>query len=150
MIPGHFARRMPRKHWLFPIILAAAISASCSRKEPSQEIIARYQADADLFCQAIVDCMKEEVRQKLNTVPERRDMVLSRMTRDFCKKGQYQLIGRLSSNPAGGTPSTDTGLYESYHECARAVADAKDCAKRREIHQTHSACMKIKNDSVTE
>jgi hypothetical protein len=123
--------------------------ASCSRKEPSAEIISRYQADADLFCQAIVDCMKEEVIQKLHASPERRDMVLSRMTRDFCKKGQYQLIGQLSTDPSPGQPSGSLELYQNYHDCAAAVAGAKDCAKRREIHQTHSACMKIKSESQT-
>ena len=133
--------------FVFPIIVAAIFFASCSRKDASPEIIARYQADADLFCQAIVDCMKEEVRQKLEASPERRDMVLSRMTRDFCKKGQYQLIGQLSTDPTGGQPSNQADLYNSYHECALAVAGAKDCAKRREIHQTHSACMKIKSES---
>lgn len=134
--------------FFFPIILAAVFFASCSRKDPPPEMIARYQADADLFCQAIVDCMKEEVRLKLQASPERRDMVLARMTRDFCKKGQYHLIGQLSTDTAPGQPARPD-LYESYHECAAAVAGAKDCVKRREIHQTHAACMKIRSESGT-
>lgn len=140
---------MARKICVFAIIAAGVFSASCSRKEPSAEIIARYQADADLFCQAIVECMKEEVRTKLQASPERRDMVLSRMTRDFCKKGQYQLIGQLSTDPAPSQPSASAELYANYHECAAAVAGAKDCAKRKEIHQTHSACIKIKSEPQT-
>ncbi len=122
--------------------------SSCQKSDPvTPAVIAKYQKDADLFCNAVVDCMKEEVREKMKGTPERRDLVLSRMTRDFCRKNQYSLIGRLSTDVTGGKAADEASVYRTYAECAKAVSEAKDCQERKRLQTEHPACAKMRAES---
>lgn len=132
----------------FLIPAAAFLLPGCQKSDPvTPAVIEKYQADADLFCNAIVDCMKDEVREKMKATPERRDLVLSRMTRDNCRKGQYSLIGRLSTDVAARGAADEAGIYREYAECAHAVAEAKDCTQRKQLQKEHPACAKMKAES---
>jgi hypothetical protein len=138
--------RLNRILWIHLLLTAVIATAPFCKKEtaPPPEIVKKYQADADRFCGAIVECMKEDVRTRMKDRPERRDMVLKRMDRDLCIKGQYALIGRLSVDPYPEPARTDPESYATYSECADAVAAAPDCDIRRERYNTHPACVKIR------
>lgn len=116
---------------------------------PSQkltpEMAALYQEEAHRMCTAIVDCMKEDVEARLKDEPERRDMVLRRMNRDLCLKGQYELIGRLSVDPTQKVRPASDELYKIYGECSQAVAASPGCAERKTTHRTHPACRKLRD-----
>ncbi|MCE9596718.1 MAG: hypothetical protein K8S54_01995 [Spirochaetia bacterium] len=130
------------------VIFSALFLANCQKSDPvTPEIIQAYQKDADGFCNAMVDCMKEEVKAKMKASPERRDMVVNRMSREFCRKGQYQLIGKLSTDPSAGQALDRHDLYKAYHECSDAVQQASDCEARRSVHKSNPACMKIRSES---
>jgi len=130
------------------VIFFLPLIAGCQKSDPvTPEIIKQYQKDADAFCNAMVDCMKEEVKQKMSGSPERRDMMLGRMTREFCRKEQYSQIGRLSADPSNGQFLDRRDLYEAYHQCSEAVQQAANCMARREIHRTNAACVKIRSES---
>ncbi|MBL8018431.1 MAG: hypothetical protein JNM27_02085 [Leptospirales bacterium] len=130
------------------LIFSVPFWVSCQKSDPvTPQIIEAYQKDADVFCNAMVDCMKEEVRAKMKASPERRDMVVNRMSREFCRKGQYSLIGRLSTDPSSGQPLDRSDLYKAYRECSEAVSQAADCDARRSVHKNNSSCQKIRTES---
>ena len=134
---------------LLTIFIAISVPFSCNRREkPSPEIVARYHKDADRFCRAIVDCIKADISRRLADKPERRDMILRRMTRDLCIKGQYRLIGDISVDPLPDRkrPLPGEEVYRMYSECSRAVAEADNCEDRKRIHKTNEACQKLRKD----
>lgn len=128
----------------------AGFGALCKRRpEVPQALRDRYQADADRFCNAIVDCVKEDTARRLAAEPERRDMVLGRMSVDLCRENQYLLIGSLSADPLGpqpaGMPAGMDEMYAAYSRCSAAVAGAPNCAERRTAYQAHPDCARIRN-----
>ncbi len=133
--------------FLFTLLLIPGAIARCKQepKAPPPEILARYQADADRYCRAIVDCIKEDVAARLRGEPERREMVLKRMSQDLCLKGQYQLLGKLSVDPAPGPGRPyNPDVYVTYGQCARAVVEQKDCERRRATHKQFPACQRLR------
>jgi len=117
----------------------------CRKEEAiNPEIKARYQEDAHTLCQSIVHCLKADMQKNLAD-PVQREHVVRRMTLDLCVENQYRSIGQLSSHPTGGSPLADESLYEAYHQCARAVAQATDCQERKTVHRTHAMCQKLRN-----
>jgi len=119
----------------------------CSKPaDPPPGVILKYQKDAHRYCNAIVNCIKKDISDRLKSKPERRDMILSRMKRDLCIKNQYRLIGKLSVNPdpKKNTLPYDPALYKLYSECSLAVSSAADCTKRKEVHKTHPSCKKLR------
>lgn len=111
-----------------------------------QEVKKKYEADAHRLCNAITDCIKEDVARRLSGSPRRKAMVLQRMTHDLCLKGQYRLIGDLSVDPDPNKKPApyDPEIYRLYSECSRAVARARDCQQRRELHRNHPACRALR------
>lgn len=145
--------RFSRPEQIFPLtslllssLLLSAIG--CKRAvAPPPEVWQKYQQDADQLCNAIVDCMKQEVKTRLADHPQRRDMVLKRMDRDLCIKGQYSLIGKLSVDPSGGKPASyREEYYNQYHNCAIRVVAAKDCTERQTIHRTDPSCIAVRKE----
>lgn len=126
---------------LFVLTLCTRTSA------PPEEVIVRYKADADRFCAAIVDCMKEDVRKRMAHEPERRDMILRRMDRDLCVKGQHVLIGQSSVDLTTKKPAYNPEHYKVYSHCADAVARAKDCAERMRLYQDLPECRTVRGKS---
>ncbi len=88
--------------------------------------------------------MKADVARTLADKPERRDMVIRRMTRDLCVKNQYSLIGSLSVDPGRKEPVYKPEVYKDYSECSRAVAEAKTCDDRKNVRNNHEACRRIR------
>ncbi len=128
------------------VLLLLSLLTHCSRKPepPPPEVVARYQAHAGRLCEAIVDCMKEEVRERLARQPERRDLVLARMDRDLCLKEQYALIGEISVDPTPAAAPYREEHYRLYEACADAVTKAATCEERRDIHRTDTSCVRLR------
>ena len=137
---------------IFSLLLAGVLTGpGCAKeKRPSPEIIARYEQDADRLCRAIVGCIKADISARLAGHPERRDLILKRMSRDLCIKGQYRLIGQLSVTPMPdrNRPRPGPELYRLYAECSRAVARESNCSRRKEIHKNHPACKQIRREPL--
>lgn len=110
----------------------------------SPELRQRYDLDAARLCNAIVDCLKEDVARRLADQPERRDVTLSRMTRDLCKERQFALIGQVSVAPGPAALRTDQEIYESYGRCSASVAAAADCNERRRLYRQDPDCVRMK------
>lgn len=142
--------QMYRRSLISALLLMSTITLTgCHKKEksPPPEIVRQYQKSADLFCNAIVECFKKDVTDRLKDSPDREQLVLSRMNRDLCRKGQYSLIGKLSVDMSKSMPAqTDPSLYKTYEECAMAVAHSPDCKTRKKVHREHPACKKIRGD----
>ncbi len=119
----------------------------CSRKSPDPDpaIVETYQKNADLFCTAIVECLKDDVKNRMKGNPDFRDQIIGRMDRDLCHKGQYSLIGKLSvfQNPQGNA-ETAKEVYNTYERCAKAVSEAPDCEDRLRIHRENPDCQSIR------
>jgi len=117
------------------------------KKRPETLLTDQYYADAKIFCDAIVECMKKDIEDKLKEHPERKEMVIRRMTRDLCLKGQIQLIGNLSVEviPENKNFLDQKILYEEYHKCAKAVSEAPTCDYKKSIHKSHPSCIKIRS-----
>lgn len=135
-----------RNAWLFlPLVVLVPLSAFCSRTStPPESVITAYKADADRFCSAIVDCMKDDVKKRMAAEPERRDMIIKRMDRDLCIKGQYALIGQSSVELTVKKPAFQPEHYKTYSECANAVASAKECTERMKIYRELPACRTVR------
>ena len=129
-------------------LLAGALTLLpyCNQKpaEAPPQVLARYAADADAFCKAIVECIKEDVAARMDDRPERRDMILDRMDRDLCIDGQKKLLGKLSVDPAGKDAGYIAAQYEAYGACTKAVVAAENCEDRRTTHKTDPACVKLR------
>ena len=127
------------------LILFTLMAFACSKNKPEvpEEILARYQKDAGILCEAIVDCMKEDTAKRLAADPVRRDLVLSRMDRDLCRQGQYRQIGDLSSDPDGEGFAFNPEHYEMYSRCSAAVAGAPTCQERLAAHKTNPDCLRL-------
>lgn len=126
------------------MLLFFSIGACDSRPYLSEEQKAAYQKSADQFCRAITRCIKEDVQERLAHEPRYRAHVVSRMDRDLCMKGQYNLIGSLSVDPQSGPPLDQKKLYDLYSECSNAVAGAPDCETRKELHRTYKSCTALR------
>ena len=117
------------------------------KKRPEAQFTEQYYADAKIFCDAIVECMKKDIGDRLKDHPERKEMVMNRMTRDLCLKGQTHLIGELSVEvtPVKNNLSDKKNLYEEYHKCAKAVYEAPSCDDKKSAHKSHPSCIKIRS-----
>lgn len=135
----------PMSNRLFIPVFIFLLFCSKPRSVP-QEVLAKYSADTDRFCAAMVDCIKEETEKHFQGSPERREMVLRRMSRDLCVKGQQSIIGRLSVDPLSKTVVPfNPALYQAYSSCAAAVSEAKTCPDRLRVHRENPDCLKIRN-----
>ena len=129
-------------------ILFVAGFAHCKKKPepPPLEVLQRYPGQADRLCRAVVKCIKEDTARRLADQPQQRDMVLARMGQDLCVKNQYQLIGRLSTEPLGaGAADYDEALYQRYGKCVSAVEAAVDCEARRRQYFEHPECRGLRD-----
>lgn len=128
------------------LLLGAAIFTGACKEKPNlaPALRARYDADAARLCSAIVDCLKADVNERLKNEPERRDMLLGRMTRDLCKEEQFSLIGAASVNVGAAAPLDDEAIYQSYSACSAAVASANDCQARRDAYRNNPDCARLK------
>lgn len=128
------------------VLLGAAIFTGACKEKPNlaPALRARYDADAARLCTAIVDCLKADVSERLKNQPERRDMLLGRMTRDLCKEEQFSLIGAASVNVGPATPLDDEAIYQSYSACSAAVASASDCRARQDAYRNFPDCARLK------
>lgn len=135
---------------LFFLILGLSvgfIAPSCKRKLLlDKEIQTRYNADANAYCNAVVNCLKQEISEKLADEPERRDMVLARMKRDLCVEKQFHLIGDLTTEPYKGKPVLDEKLYNTYSLCTKAIVNAPNCIEMKRIHQEEENCKALRQD----
>lgn len=123
------------------LLLAGSTAIACKRRsEVPPDIAIRYQQDASRLCNAIVDCLKEEVSESLRQQPERRALVLSRMTRDLCREQQYARIGQASAAAGPQSPEFDASVYRAYSGCSQAIAAAEPCAERRRLYREHADC----------
>ncbi len=125
------------------VIAGAILTVGACRKPsstPPKAILVKYQADALRLCGAIVDCIKQDVANRLQGQPERRKMIMNRMTRDLCVKKQTAFIGKLSTDPSGKGFAFKPENYKLYSECSKAVAGAPKCAERRRLHKEHASC----------
>ena len=132
---------------LLPLLLIVPLGACHSNEnQVPLEIQKQYQEDAHQMCQAMVDCMKEEVEKDLADEPAKREWVLGRMSRDLCLKGQYSLIGKLSTDPERPDHFVfRRENYETYARCSRAVSEANNCESRGEIHRQNPDCQKLRS-----
>ncbi len=129
------------------VFLFLSLCAACSRPVvPPESVVAAYKADADRFCAAIVDCMKEDIKKRMAAEPERRDMIIRRMDRDLCVKGQHALIGQSSVDLTTKKPVFQPEHYKTYAECAGAVAGAKECTERMRIYRELPACRTVRGN----
>lgn len=137
--------------WLVSFTLLAWLVGGCARKpELPKEVRERYQKDAARLCHAIVDCIKEDVSRQLAKAPERRDMVLGRMTREHCVENQYRLIGDLSVGMQPGKIKIefDPKLYELYSQCSQTVAGATTCHERKRLHREAPSCVQLRTEAT--
>ncbi len=127
-------------------LLGAAVLAGACKEKPNlaPALRARYDVDAARLCNAIVDCLKADVSERLKDRPERRDMLLGRMTRDLCKEEQFSLIGAASVNVGPSAPLDDEAIYQSYSACSAAVAAASDCRARQAAYRNFPDCARLK------
>jgi hypothetical protein len=127
-------------------LLGAVVLTGACKEKPSlpPELRARYDVDAARLCNAIVDCLKADVSERLKDRPERRDMLLGRMTRDLCKEEQFSLIGAASVNAVPTTPLDDEAIYRSYSACSVAVAAADNCQARQAVYRNFPDCARLK------
>lgn len=140
-------RNTPMRTFCLAAFLSLVLcGSSCNRKptQPPPEIQARYAADAEAYCRAVVDCIKEDVSARLADRPERRDLIVDRMDLDLCREGQLQLLGKLSVDPDGQERDFVPEHYETYGACARAVTAAATCPERRAAHKTDPACVRLR------
>lgn len=140
-------KRILKLHLILPVLLLFPGVSCTEKRAPDPEIVKQYQKNADLFCNAIVDCIKQDVEEHLKSDPVRKNHILDVMNRDLCKKEQYRLIGDLSVNPGKAHVRTDAEIYQHYERCAGAVASAGDCSARREINKTNPDCQILRTVS---
>ncbi len=133
---------------LFALTLAPA---GCKRRPNVPEAVKlRYYQHADRLCRAVVECIKADTARRLAAEPERRDMVLGRMTRDLCREEQYRLIGVPSTSPDLSNARAPFGpeearLYEAYGRCADAVsAQADNCDGVRRAYEEDGNCVEVR------
>ncbi len=132
--------------FIFTMLWLPASQCRKARPEPPDEVKARYFADADRFCHAIVECMKQDIIRRVDRDLRRRDLILSRMNQDLCIKNQYHLIGDLSVSPYGHEASLEEELYQEYHNCAEAVGVATTCQERLQKVKENESCRKIRKE----
>ena len=143
-ISNYSARRSPLTP-VFIFILLSILAPACSKpKDPPAAVKALYQQDAARLCEAITECIKQDVEVRLKNSPHRRKMVLSRMNKDLCLQGQFALVGRLSVNPWGKKPVYNPEHYRWYSACSKAVSAAENCESRRSIHKTFPDCVNLR------
>lgn len=135
---------------MYTRLMICLVLFSFCKPEVDESIQVAYQKNADLLCNAITECLKEEVAQRMESEPERRDLILKRMDRDLCLKNQYRLIGDRSTAISGSNPETEKDLYETYERCAVAVASYDTCARRKQEFETNTNCLKVRSESFTE
>ena len=121
------------------LLLAGCIMflAGCVEK-PDPSIEARYQATADRFCNAIVECLKEDMAQKMKDQPQKRDLFLQRMDRDLCLSGQYQKIAGLQELMDEGT------ILDRYTRCSDTLEASEDCIARLDALKSNPDCKSIR------
>ena len=133
------------------LVLTEFFSFGCSRnRKPPWELEHKYFLNVAQLCNAITDCIKKDIALRMKERPERRKLILRRMSRDLCRKNQFRLIGNLSVDPRAGkySPARTNKLYGIYEQCARAVAQEKDCAKRKQMHLNHPACRRLRSPDI--
>ena len=135
MKPAFFTR----KPYAFLTIALALFLAQCVER-PDPDVEARYQASADRFCNAIVECLKEDISEKMADQPRKLDLFLQRMDQDLCRSGQYQKIQGLQQRMEEGT------LLERYERCSVALESTEDCKTRIELLKENSDCRSIRTD----
>ena len=109
----------------------------------------QYREQANALCRAVLECIKADVAERLADTPQRRDMVLARMSQDLCLEEQMLLIGSLSTAPLGPTPADySPELYERYGRCSQAVTATPDCATRRRVYFENPDCSGLRGSSA--
>ena len=131
--------------FIIPFFLILSVF-SCKEKEeyPSEEILLKYQENADRFCRSVVECFKKDAEKRLEEFPERSRLITSKMDMDLCRQNQYKLIGETSVSIHKTHPSSDPEHYRIYENCSLAVSSEKDCESRLKIYRTNSDCKRIK------
>ncbi|MCB1140324.1 MAG: hypothetical protein KDK23_16320 [Leptospiraceae bacterium] len=121
--------------------IIAAISLSlfffACAEQPDPALEKKYQETADQFCQAIVECLKEDLSEKLKDQPRKRDLFLQRMDQDLCRKGQYQKARGLQEQMDEGT------ILERYRSCTDALKASESCKSRLSLLKENPDCRSI-------
>ena len=123
------------------IVLVASFlilaSAYC-RPTPNESLRNQYQDVANKFCTAMVDCMKEEISQRLATQPQKRDFLIRRLDQDYCIEGQFEIIQGLESR------NEPEQIMKNYQSCAEAVTQSESCQQRRAVLASDESCKKMR------
>lgn len=143
-----------RSFIILPILsltLLAAAFAGCKQKPDVPELVKlRYFQHADRLCRLVVECIKADTAERLAAEPERRDMVLGRMTRDLCREERSRLIGVPSTTPDLTNQQAPFGpeearLYDIYGRCADAVtAQAGNCDAVQRAYEQDGNCNEVR------
>ena len=130
-------------------ILHAAFLLNCKEKTelPPKEIIEQYQKNAHIFCNAVVECFKEDALLRLKNHPERAKLIAEKMDMELCFENQYNLIGQSSAQIYLNKPSLNLEYYKSYENCALKVSSKQNCTERFDTYKNDSDCKTIKERS---
>tara|TARA_B100001778_G_C18502209_1_gene590203 strand:- start:246 stop:665 length:420 start_codon:yes stop_codon:yes gene_type:complete len=127
-----------------PLILTLAASLTtlsyCVEK-PDPSVKDRYQETADRFCNAVVECLKEDLAERMDKEPQKRDLFLSRMDRDLCLEGQYQKISGLLNH------MEENSILDRYQRCSEALEAKEDCSQRIQELKSNPDCKSIRSAS---
>ena len=86
----------------------------------------------------MVDCMKEEISQRLATQPQKRDFLIRRLDQDYCIEGQFEIIQGLESR------NEPEQIMKNYQSCAEAVTQSESCQQRRAVLASDESCKKMR------
>lgn len=126
--------------WSLKLLLASLVLLPFSHcvEAPDPALEARYQETAHRFCNAVVECLKEDLEQRLQAEPRKRDLFLQRMDQDLCRQGQYEKIQGLQDRMKEGT------ILERYSDCSRRLEETKDCSERLAFLKSDPNCKSIR------
>ncbi|KAB2928623.1 MAG: hypothetical protein F9K24_21785 [Leptonema illini] len=114
--------------------LSAGLLSGCTKEPPVKpEILKKHGPAAKAFCEQIVECEREEMRQRLADDVQRRTYLEGRMTDAACIEAQLR---RIEERPDS---------VEAMVTCTPALSEASDCKARLLLLRAHESCRSALN-----
>lgn len=115
---------------LFPIgAFSIGLLIGCARESPVKPAThEKHGPSAKAFCEQIVECEREEVRQRLADDVQRRTYLEGRMTDAACIEAQLR---RIEERPDS---------IDAMVTCTTALSEASDCRARLLLLREYANC----------